>query len=91
MSKDTIKRINCPKCGSEAIYRDGKARTGKQRYLCLMCGTQFTDSNRTRVRNRPLCSECGSLMYLYRNEQASIRFRCSQYPSCKTYKKILKT
>jgi predicted RNA-binding Zn-ribbon protein involved in translation (DUF1610 family) len=91
MSKDTIEKISCPKCASEAVYRDGKARTGKQRYLCIMCGTQFTASCRTRVKNRPVCTACGGIMHLYKHENTSVRFRCSQYPLCKTYKKIPKT
>ncbi len=91
MSKDTIEKVSCPHCASEAVYRDGKAQTGKQRYLCLMCGMQFTASSRTRVKERPLCTVCGNPMHLYRDEQTTVRFRCSQYPVCKTYKIISKT
>lgn len=90
MSKDTIEKISCPKCVSEAVYRDGKSRTGKQRHLCLMCGTQFTASHRMRVHVRPFCSTCGSPMYLYKDEEAIVCFRCSRYPLFKTYKKISK-
>jgi len=89
MSKDTINNIQCPDCDSEAVYRDGRARTGKQRYLCLMCGFQFTISHRVHVGERPSCEICGSGMHVYRKEQGLVRFRCSRYPVCKTYKKIL--
>ncbi|HAM53467.1 MAG TPA: hypothetical protein DCP92_23265 [Nitrospiraceae bacterium] len=34
--------IKCPWCESEALYKYGKAWTGKQRFLCMMCGKQFT-------------------------------------------------
>ncbi|HUJ16722.1 MAG TPA: IS1 family transposase [Nitrospirota bacterium] len=89
MSKDTFEPVCCPRCSSVALNRDGKARTGKQRFLCLMCGMQFTDSQRSKVSERPLCPECGSPMHLYRREPAGIRFRCSRYPVCKTYRMIL--
>jgi len=88
MSKDTISKILCPTCGSNAVYRDGKAHTGKQRYLCLMCGLQFTSSHQTQIHKRPLCSTCGNHMHLYKEEKMYQRFRCSQYPVCKTYAKV---
>ena len=88
MSKDTISKIQCPACGSKAVYRDGKAHTGKQRYLCLMCGLQFTSSHHTQIQTRPLCSTCGNRMHLYKEEETILRFRCSQYPTCKTYAKV---
>ena len=90
MSKDTIENIQCPACRSKTVYRDGKARTGNQRYLCLMCGMQFTVSHRMRVKDRPLCAACGNPMHLYRDEQTILRFRCSRYPGCRTYLKVLK-
>jgi transposase-like protein len=91
MSKDSIDKVSCPQCASEAVYRDGKARTGKQRYLCLLCGMQFTASSRTRVQQRPSCPACGRIMHLYKNEQTAVRFRCSRYPACNTYMKVSKT
>jgi transposase-like protein len=90
MSKDTIDDIQCPACESTAVYRDGWARTGKQRYLCLICGMQFTNGKRTRVKKRPSCLVCGSTMHLYRDERTVIRFRCSRYPDCRTYTKVPK-
>jgi len=81
--------IKCPSCDSDALYRYGKAWTGKQRYLCLICGRQFTTGNgRTEGMNNPRCPACGKLMHIYRRENSTIRFRCSGYPSCKTFKKI---
>jgi len=90
MSKETIDNVQCPACHSISIYRDGKARTGNQRYLCMMCGMQFTISHRTRVKERPLCLTCGQPMHLYRQEQTLVRFRCSSFPTCRTYVKVLK-
>ena len=55
-----------------------------------MCGMQFTNIYRTRVRKRPLCAVCGSAMYLYSYDYTTIRFRCARYPECKTYVKIPK-
>lgn len=81
--------VRCTSCGSEAVYRYGKAWTGKQRFLCLICGKQFTlGAERARVSGRPYCPSCGQLMHLYKREEGAIRFRCSKYPACKTFKKI---
>lgn len=81
--------VKCTSCGSEAIYRYGKAWTGKQRFLCLICGKQFTlGGERARVSGRPYCPSCGQPMHLYKRENEAVRFRCSKYPECKTFKKI---
>jgi transposase-like protein len=81
--------IKCPYCNSEVVYRYGKARTGKQRFKCLMCGRQFTFSTtRSKIKTKPFCPTCGKLMHVYRKEARVIRFRCSNYPICKTYKKV---
>jgi transposase-like protein len=81
--------IQCPFCKSEAIYKYGKIKTGKQRYLCMICGRQFTlGVRRTEMADKPLCPECGSPMHLYRREGEVVRFRCSCYPECKTYVKV---
>jgi len=81
--------IKCPSCNSDALYRYGRAWTGKQRYLCLICGRQFTTgTSRTEGRNNPRCPACGKLMHVYKRENSVIRFRCSSYPACKTFKKL---
>jgi transposase-like protein len=90
MSKDTINNVQCPACDSNAIYRDGLVMAGKQRYLCLMCGMQFTNGHRTRVKKRPQCVACGNIMHLYKDEQTTVRFRCSRYPDRRTYTKVPK-
>lgn len=90
MPKETIKNVQCPACDSNAVYRDGRSRTGKQRYLCLLCGMQFVNNHRTRIKKRPLCAACGSSMHLYRHEPMFLRFRCSRYPDCRTYMKVPK-
>ena len=80
----------CPCCGSQAIYRYGRIKNGKQRYLCIMCGRQYTpDKERHEISNRPTCSVCGKPMNCYKREVRSLRFRCSGYPRCKTYKKVI--
>lgn len=79
---------SCPACGFDTCYRYGRTATGKQRYLCLACGRQFTTGG-SRVSNpRPCCPDCGQAMYVYRREKALIRWRCSRYPECRTYKKM---
>jgi len=83
--------IQCPVCTSKAIYKYGKIKTGKQRYLCMICGKQFTiGGRRTEIKDKPYCPECGKSMHLYKREGELIRFRCSCYPDCKTYSKIAK-
>ena len=32
----------CPRCEAVRIVKNGHAHTGKQRYLCRVCGYQFT-------------------------------------------------
>ena len=34
----------CPRCGSVAIVKKGKSRSGEQRYLCRDCGRTFSGS-----------------------------------------------
>lgn len=34
--------LECPRCGAVRIVKNGHAHTGKQRYLCRICGHQFT-------------------------------------------------
>ncbi len=81
--------IHCPSCDSDAIYRNGKIKTGAQRFLCLVCGTQFTPTARkSPVKGKPTCPECGKPMNVYKIEGLIIRFRCSGYPVCKTFRKF---
>jgi ssDNA-binding Zn-finger/Zn-ribbon topoisomerase 1 len=42
------------------------------------------------MQERPLCPECGRPMYVYKKENDALRFRCSGYPVCKSYKKLEK-
>ncbi|MDR3568529.1 MAG: hypothetical protein P4L43_10925 [Syntrophobacteraceae bacterium] len=80
--------LKCPRCDSEALYRYGKTRHGKQRFRCLMCGRQFGDGTRSELKTRPVCPACGKKMHIYRKGPAEIRFRCSAYPACKTFQKV---
>ncbi|HCC68866.1 MAG TPA: Insertion element protein [Nitrospiraceae bacterium] len=89
VTEATVTGIRCPSCDSEAVYKYGKAWTGKQRFLCMMCRKQFTqDSKKVTVKGKPVCPECGKPMHLYKIEGDIIRFRCSWYPECKAYKKF---
>ena len=83
-------KIKCSSCDSEAVYRYGRAWTGKQRFKCLICKRQFTSGNmRPELKDRPNCSVCGDQMHIYKREVGLIRFRCSNYPECKTFKKVI--
>ncbi len=80
----------CPSCDSDAIYRYGKIKTGRQRFMCLMCRTQFSiGAKKTPVKGKPACPECGKSMNVYRIEGDVIRFRCSGYPGCRTFRKFI--
>lgn len=79
----------CPDCGSDALYKYGKTRFGKQRFLCLMCKRQFTwPSERVEWKERPVCSSCGAPMHFFMKKAGYIRFRCSNYPKCRTFLKV---
>ncbi|MGC8491212.1 MAG: IS1/IS1595 family N-terminal zinc-binding domain-containing protein [Syntrophobacteraceae bacterium] len=80
--------VKCPKCNSEAVYRYGKTRHGKQRFRCLLCGRQFGDGAANGLATRPACPSCGKKMHIYRKGATEIRFRCSAYPACRTFTKI---
>ena len=80
--------LKCPSCHSEALYRYGKTKIGKQRFLCLTCGRQFVHgAQRRATTNKPFCPVCGEAMNVYMREEQLIRFRCSHYPHCRTYAK----
>ncbi|MEW5744574.1 MAG: IS1 family transposase [Nitrospirota bacterium] len=80
--------VKCPECDLDALYRYGRTGQGKQRFLCLLCGRQFTqDAARHEVKCKPECPRCGKRMHLYKREGKVFRFRCSDYPLCKTFKK----
>ncbi|MBF0505420.1 MAG: Insertion element protein [Nitrospirae bacterium] len=80
--------IKCPRCNLDAVYKYGKTWQGKQRFLCLICGRQFSAGIvRSAVKDRPVCPVCGRVMHLYKREEKVWRFRCSGYPGCKTFTK----
>jgi transposase-like protein len=81
--------VKCPSCNSTACYKYGKAWTGKKRFLCLICGRQFTfGSKKIETKVKPRCPACGRLMHVYKRETGSVRLRCSAYPICRTFKKL---
>ncbi|MEA1992369.1 MAG: topoisomerase DNA-binding C4 zinc finger domain-containing protein [Thermodesulfobacteriota bacterium] len=86
----TGSEVKCPRCGSEAIYRYGRTHNGKRRFICVLCRRQFSvGAKRYKVKDRPDCPQCGRPMHIYKREKGCIRFRCSAYPQCRTYKKIV--
>lgn len=86
---DKSPEIACPDCGSDVLYKYGRTREGKQRFYCLICERQFVPGIlRPKIDNRPVCPRCGKNMNLYMREDDSLRFRCSAYPECRTYKKV---
>jgi insertion element IS1 protein InsB len=36
--------MKCPRCNSEQIVKNGSIHTGKQKYLCKVCGRQFVEN-----------------------------------------------
>ncbi|MGA2400171.1 MAG: IS1 family transposase [Syntrophobacteraceae bacterium] len=83
--------VKCPRCNSEAFYKYGKTRHGKQRFRCLLCGRQFGSTARVEIRDRPLCRVCGQKMHVYKKDAGRIWFRCSGYPLCRNFEKLQKT
>jgi transposase-like protein len=45
MQSQPINHKNCPKCGSNLIYKNGR-QSGVQRYLCRECKYRFQSSKR---------------------------------------------
>ena len=45
MQSRSINHKNCPKCGSNLIYKNGH-QSGLQRYLCRECSFRFQSSKR---------------------------------------------
>ena len=41
--------MNCPKCKSEQIIKNGSIHNGKQKYMCKACGRQFVQGPQHRV------------------------------------------
>lgn len=83
--------VRCPECLSEATYKYGTISGGKQRYICLLCERQFVaNPEKKQYKNKPRCPECGKPMHSYMKGPDHIRFRCSDYPRCKTYLKTRK-
>lgn len=81
--------LSCPFCDSSALYKYGKTKSGKQRFQCLICNRQFSiGATKQEVQGKPNCPNCGKQMHLYKIEGKIIRFRCSDYPVCKTFKKF---
>jgi transposase-like protein len=83
--------VRCPTCDSDVLYRYGTSASGKKRYLCMICNRQFVDNPLYgEVQNRPHCPKCGSFMHIYMREKNHIRFRCANYPECRTFVKLPK-
>lgn len=81
--------IRCPACQSDVHYKYGRTKSGKKRYLCLICGRQFVRNSAWKtVVERPDCPACGKPMHVYMRKRNTIRFRCSQYPECRTFVKL---
>lgn len=81
--------VRCPICDSEAYYKYGKTRNGKQRFICLVCKRQFSrHSSRHVLSDKPVCPKCGKPMHAYKREKRALRFRCSNYPICRTFMKV---
>jgi transposase-like protein len=86
---EQVTQVVCPCCGSNALNKYGHLKSGKQRYLCLVCNRQFVWPSSIRsIPYRPHCPACGREMHVYARKGDIIRFRCRDYPDCRTYFKI---
>jgi transposase-like protein len=84
-----VEGVFCPRCRSDAIYRYGKTATGKKRFLCQVCRRQFSLKRLDPLgaQERPACPACGRPMHVYMRHGVTLRFRCSDYPNCRTFLK----
>ena len=41
--------LKCPKCGSDAIKKNGIISTGKQRFFCKNCNYQFVENPENKI------------------------------------------
>ena len=84
-------KIRCPRCNSDAWYKYGKTKNQKDRYLCLVCNRQFVPgTKREEPVARPTCPTCGKTMHVYMRNSRYTRFRCADYPECRTFLKLMK-
>jgi hypothetical protein len=87
---ERVEEPKYPRCGSEAFYRYRRTHAGKARALCIVCGRQFTlRPSRKAPLFRPSCPVCNGPMHAYMKDGLTTRFRCSSYPSCRTYLKMI--
>ncbi|MEG4353789.1 hypothetical protein QUA70_24565 [Microcoleus sp. LAD1_D5] len=74
--------MNCPKCNSEYILKNGRTRSQKQNFKCRDCGRQFVMS----PRHQPISSATKelidrgssvlSMLNLYKNaKEAKLAFQ----------------
>ena len=85
----TKQDIRCPACDADVHYRYGRTKSGKKRYLCLICNRQFVLNSSWRIiADRPDCPNCGQSMHVYMRNDNYIRFRCSRYPDCRSFVKM---
>lgn len=55
-----------------------------------MWGTRVNPmAKKSPVKGKPACPACRKPMNVYKLESDVIRFRCSGYPVCKTFKKFI--
>ena len=84
-----LQGIACPRCRADAIYRYGRTPKGRLRYLCKVCLRQFTAPSDERLPvQRPVCPSCQKPMHVYMRARGRIRFRCSVYPHCRTFRSV---
>jgi len=50
--------MKCPRCESEQIVKNGSIHTGKQKYMCKVCGRQFVED----PENQPISDETKALI-----------------------------
>jgi ssDNA-binding Zn-finger/Zn-ribbon topoisomerase 1 len=83
--------LRCPKCGSQALYRYGRTHSGKTRFLCLSCNRQFVlNPSRKHLKSGPVCPKCARRMHVFLRHAEWTRYRCANYPECRTFIKIQK-
>ncbi len=70
--------ISCPKCNSINLYRYGKDKDSKQKYLCKDCHCQFVP-NKTKNSSsiHPRCPICSSSTFLHHDYKFYSYYTCN--------------
>ncbi len=84
--------VKCPECYNTDLYKFGKDKNSKQKYLCRRCRRQFTlESIKKYQAGYPKCPVCGKATYLHHKYKCHVSFKCNDRKCNHTFKQIIPT